>query len=131
MKRYKVLVADDNVKLLAAVKVRLEAEGYDVITTQDGYQALSFAAHEKPDLLVLDVKMPAGSGLSVHERMNALDEVRDIPVIYITGVGRDDIDAEAHRLGAFAVLHKPFETGRFLEIVRDALAYVAGPAAMS
>lgn len=120
----KILIADDDLKLLTALKVRLEAEGFEVMTTRDAYQALSFTVQHKPDLIVLDVNMPAGMGFSVQERLQQNNgELSQIPVVYITGESPDQVDQTAQELGAVAVIHKPFETDHLLETVRGALGY--------
>ena len=74
--RRRILIADDDRNLLQALTVRLDAAGYDVITTQDAYQALDFARKHRPDLLLLDINMPAGSGFSVHERIAKVNVVQ-------------------------------------------------------
>ena len=99
----KILIADDDVKLLQALTVRLEAEDFEVITCQDAYQALDMARRNLPDLLLLDINMPAGNGFSVQERIAKIKELAGIPVIYITGDASAAVDRNAHKLGAFAV----------------------------
>lgn len=120
-----ILIADDDVALLAALKARLEAAGYSVVATQDGYSAIDRAAHLCPDLLILDVNMPAGDGFSVQARMNKIDELANTPVIYLTGSSDETIDQSAAALGAFAVIHKPFQTEDLLTTVACALARAA------
>lgn len=121
MKRDTILIADDDPAQLRALEARLTAEGYDVIATADGYQALDRARHLRPALMLLDIRMPAGSGLSVHERKEKIPEIRDIPVIYLTGLSPDSVDEAAERLGAFAILHKPCETQELLRTIGAAL----------
>lgn len=103
-----VLIADDDLRLLRAMEARLSHEGYRVLSCQDGYQAIAIAHHEHPDLMILDINMPAGSGFSVHERMRTGEDTRSIPVLYITGHDTQVIYDIADRMGALAVLQKPF-----------------------
>jgi len=117
-----VLIADDDLGLLAAMRVRLESEGFTVISTQDAYQAVEQARKSLPDLLILDINMPAGSGFSVQQRLDNIPELADTPVIYITGEDPDQVDSIAERFGAFAVLHKPFETTTLIETSKKAVA---------
>ena len=119
----KILIADDDIKLLQALTVRLKAEGYEVIATQDAYQALAAAGRDKPDLLLLDINIPAGNGFSVQERIAKIEELAGIPIVYITGEEPEAVDHTAKELGAFAVVHKPFETEHLLDTVRAALGY--------
>lgn len=117
----KILIADDNLKLLKALTLRLEAEAFEVIASQDAYQALDFARRHQPDLILLDVNMPAGDGFSVQQRIAGNKELAGIPIIYLTGEKSAAVDEKAHELGAVAVIHKPFEMKRLLEVIRAAL----------
>lgn len=116
-----ILIADDDTGLLEALAVRLEAEGFEVISTRDAYQALAIARRDRPDLLLLDINMPAGNGFSVQERIGKIEELAGTPIIYITGEEPGTVDRTALELGAFAVVHKPFETAALLDTVRGAL----------
>lgn len=120
-----ILIADDDTALLMAIKARLEAEGYTVVAVQDGYTAIDRAAHLCPDLLILDVNMPAGNGFSVQMRMKKIEGLANTPVVYLTGSSADSIDTSAAALGAFAVIHKPFQTEELLGTVASALAQAA------
>ena len=120
-----ILIADDDTALLEALSCRLEHEGYRVFTTQDGYQALAIARREHPDVLILDISMPAGSGFSVRERIMAIDELSEVPVIFMTGHDLDSIQPTAFKLGATTVLQKPFETGTLGLAIQTALQNAA------
>ena len=85
MKKCRILIADDDPSLLDSLSIRLTAEGYEVFRAQDGYQALAFARTHMPDLLLLDISMPAGDGFSVHERLKKFAMMRQTPIIYVTG----------------------------------------------
>lgn len=117
----KILIADDDVRLLEAMKTRLAAIGFEVVTTQDSYQALEQARKVKPDVLVLDINMPAGNGFSVQQRVQRCPELGNVPVIYVTGEDPDKVDEIAMAMGAFAVLHKPFESSDLVDTIMDAL----------
>lgn len=119
----KLLIADDDLNLLKALTVRLESAGFEVITTQDAYQALEFARRSRPDALLLDINMPAGNGFSVQERISKIEELAGIPVIYITGDESEAVDRNARKLGAFAIIHKPFKTEKLLDIVHSAIVW--------
>lgn len=124
-----ILVADDDVRLLHAMSVRMTHEGYRVLTTQDGYQAVALARKEMPDLILLDISMPAGSGFSVHQRLRSIDELRHIPVIYITGRDTEEVYAAAEKLGAVTVLQKPFVADTLLHTVRSCIEHHRGSGA--
>ena len=120
MRPKRVLIADDDHALLCAMRTRLDAEGFEVVTAQDGYQALAIARSENPDVVVLDVNMPAGSGFSVRERLRAIDGLRDTPVVFITGEPADKVRREAVEHGISSILHKPVDGRDLLEKVRAA-----------
>jgi len=95
--------------------------GYDVMVAVDGCQAMDSACKYQPDLLILDVNMPAGGGISVQERLVYLPPMCTCPVIYVTGDKSDEIVDKAIRLGAEGILYKPFEHDRLLSMVQRAL----------
>jgi DNA-binding response OmpR family regulator len=116
-----ILVADDHDSFALALKERLCAEGYQVHTCKDAYQALAIARKEHPDLLILDVHMPAGSGFSVLDRLKSVPEIANTPVIIVTGDYSMETMLEADRHGVDLVLQKPFSTHDLLAYVRAAL----------
>ena len=116
-----ILIADDDLSLLKAMQVRLESVGFEVVVTQDSYQTVDKARRISPDLLILDINMPAGSGFTVQQRIKNLPELADIPVIYITGEDPDSVDDIAIRMGAYSILHKPFDASVLTETVKHAL----------
>lgn len=101
------MITDDDTALLAALKVRFEQINAQVITAEDGYNALAKAREFRPDLMVLDINMPAGDGFSVHERLASVDGLSDTKVIYLTGDRSERLDNLAYQLGAYEVFHKP------------------------
>ena len=117
-----ILIADDDERVLKALMLRLGKVGFNVVTATDGYSALALAAECKPSLLLLDINMPAGDGFSVQERMKGISELATTPVIYVTGDKSERLDDVARRLGAFAVLHKPFHIEELIDTVLSALS---------
>ena len=117
----RILIADDDPKLLAALEVRLMKLNVDVITATDGYSALAKANEEKPDLMILDVNMPAGDGFSVQERMGRPRQAGGLPVIYMTGDRSERLDEIAEDFGAYALFHKPIRMSVLVDAVYNAL----------
>ncbi|MFC2061918.1 response regulator transcription factor [Elusimicrobiota bacterium] len=87
----KILVVDDEFNIVELLKVNLEAEGFSVIGAYDGMQAVKYAHSEKPDLIILDIMLPAGSGYTVLERLNSSADTNLIPVIAMSGFSKDDL----------------------------------------
>ncbi len=121
----RILIADDDRALLEALKIRFQAEGYEVFTAQDAYQALEYARVNNPQVILLDVNMPAGDGFSVQERLKKMNIGVAVPVIYITGESSRRVDEGASDQGAFAVVRKPFDHQELLVMVRKALDSVS------
>ena len=117
----KILIVEDDPDLRRALTIRLKANGYDVVTAEDGVFAVSVARNEHPDLVLLDIGLPAGDGLAVLERYAKLSDLRTIPVVVLTG--RDPTVTEpavrAHHVAAF--LRKPVDNDVLLDTIRDAL----------
>ena len=122
----KILVAEDNRAMLQAISVRLESMGYTVVRAEDAYQAYAAALHEHPDVLVLDINLPAGDGFSIQSRLAQCGQFDADSVIYITGASPDEIAPRAAELGVREVLYKPFCTADLACAVRDAIEHRAG-----
>ncbi len=114
---FKILIADDDPGFLSALSVRLKSQGFDVITASDSYNALAKAKNENPDVMLLDVNMPAGDGFSVQERMKGDDGTNTIPVIYLTGDKSERLDEIAEELGAVALFHKPIRMSILIQAI--------------
>ncbi|MGD9688934.1 MAG: response regulator [Phycisphaerales bacterium] len=118
---YKVLLADDDLAFLKSMTVRLRAEGFEVVSVQDGYQAVELARKTWPDVLVLDINMPAGEGFTVTQRVDHIAHLEGIPIIYLTGERSARVDRLAKDGRAFTLLHKPFDTDALLAAITDAV----------
>jgi len=120
-----VLVVDDDLKLLKAVQIRLESLGYDVMIAQDAYYALATSVRAHPDLIVLDVNLPAGNGFGIEHRLHEIESLRDTPIIYITGESPEAIKEHVRHSGARKVLHKPFKAEELVAAVIEAIGVSA------
>jgi DNA-binding response OmpR family regulator len=128
METLKVLIADDSERLLAALRIQLQAQGMAVTTCSDAYMALDQARKCRPDVMVLDICMPAGNGFSVLERMEKIPEIRGVPVIYITGDRSAALDIKARRMGACGLIHKPISLSALVTLIKRATGtQIVGP----
>lgn len=118
----RILIADDNPELLAAMKTRFEQANTQVFTATDGYNALAQAAQHQPDVMILDINMPAGDGFSVMERFANMPETRRAKTIFITGDRSERLDKLAFDMGALEVFHKPVPFKMLVSTVREALS---------
>ena len=121
MSAKKILIIDDDQYLLVGLTARLKAKGYVVVCAGDSISAISVARKEAPDLVILDLGLPAGEGFVVLERMRDLADLAAIPVIVLSA--RDPAHSKQRALdaGAVAFFQKPPDNHDFLTAIRQAL----------
>lgn len=103
-----ILVADDERHVARVIKLSLEQAGCRVKTVDSGLAALSTAASERIDLLIVDISMPGMDGFQTVRTMKEKLRYADLPVIVLTGSGDANLRLEAETLGIAAFLTKPF-----------------------
>src|SRR5512140_2509997 len=111
MAKEKILVVDDEEKIVAIVKAYLEKDSYRVVTAFDGKQALATAKRERPDLIVLDLMLPEISGLDV---FRSLRDESAVPVIMLTARDDDGDKIVGLEMGADDYVTKPFNPRELL-----------------
>lgn len=117
-----ILVADDDRDLVTALSIRLKAAGYAVACAYDGAEALRLAGENRPDLIILDIRMPAGGGFTTIDKMKHSLVTRHVPVIFLTAFDDEDMRLQARNLGAAGYFRKPFDDSEFMETIRGVLA---------
>jgi two-component system KDP operon response regulator KdpE len=117
-----ILVVDDEIEIVRALRRSLTAHGYKVFTANSGEEAFEVTSKHRPDLLLLDLLLPGMSGLEVCERMRA---ELNIPIIVLSVKGAERDKVEALDLGADDYVSKPFGIDEVLARVRVALRHVA------
>jgi len=120
----KILIVDDERDIVKALMIRLHANGYEVVTAFDGAQGVFMAHKEKPDLIILDIRMPAGDGFSVAERLKSSTHTFTIPVIFLTGSPETSAEEKAMALGARFYIKKPYDPEELLDAVKRAIETV-------
>ena len=86
MANKKILIVDDEVQLVDMVKMRLEANNYDVIVAYDGQEGLDKARKEKPDLIILDLMLPKMDGYKVCRMLKFDEKYKNIPILMLTAL---------------------------------------------
>ena len=119
MAKWKILVVDDEQDVVKALKVRLKANGYNVVLAYDSVQAFMVANQEKPDLIILDVMIPGGGGFVVAERLKQSTATHHIPIIFLTGISGGE--ERAYKVGASGYLMKPYHPDELLATIHRAL----------
>src|SRR5213078_2961665 len=109
MTRPLILVGDNSQVVREVLRWHLESHGYRVVEAADGAASVTLAQQARPAVILLSVEMPVLNGHQALARLKADPEVRDTPVVFITGHAETDDVVEGLRLGAHDYLRKPFE----------------------
>ena len=117
----KILLVDDEVQLITMVQMRLEANGYEVITANDGQEGLEKAKSENPDLIMMDVMMPKMDGYKVCGLLKNDTRYSKIPIILFTARAQQDDKELGGEVGADAYVTKPFEPPVLLAKIEELL----------
>jgi DNA-binding response OmpR family regulator len=118
----KILIVEDDPSTAGALELRMRAAGYFPLVANDAVQAGRLAARDEPDLIVLDISLPGGSGLVVAERLKKRTENAGMPIIFLTGQKDPLILRQALDLCPAALIEKPYEIDELLGAVKSALA---------
>lgn len=108
-KRKRVLIADDDRILTHLLSSRLQAMGWTVDVALDAMQAVMFTRQQTPDVIVLDIAMPGGTGRQALHSLKASSKLRGIPVVVLSGSVDPDEEAKLVALGAVEFLRKPID----------------------
>src|SRR5437764_4449277 len=135
MNRKKILVVDDSPIVLKALSMKLNANGYEVLTADDGAGAVSVARKERPDLILLDISFPpdvahgggvAWDGFLIIDWLRRLEESKDVPIIVISGGDPAKYKQRALAKGAHSFFHKPIHHEELLGSIQQILAEKTG-----
>lgn len=115
MGKKKILVVDDEVMLVDLLKIRLEDNGYDVDSANDGFEGLSVAEATRPDLIILDINMEGMDGYTMLKEVRKNDQIKDTNIIMLTASGKNRELFEKEGISDY--ITKPFDTEDFLSRV--------------
>ena len=114
-----ILLIDDDQTIINVVSAVLRAGGYQVVTALDPVQGFMAVRREKPQLVVLDLMMPAGGGMQLLKKLAAMSKV---PIVVITSLTDGKVEAEAKAGGAAAFLKKPVDPAALKALVEELVA---------
>lgn len=117
----KILIVDDENVIVEVLRDLLQENGYQVITAMDGMQATMQAVKYKPDLVLLDISMPAGGGVAVYNRLKQSPDTQTIPVVFLTAMPPANLAQQLPYAKDVTVFRKPFKQKDLLEIVQKML----------
>jgi len=118
----KILVVDDAKVMREMVQAALVAQNHEIITAEDGVEALAIAREETVDLVLSDINMPNMNGISLVSKLRLLDAYKTTPVIMLTTEDSDFKKDKAKRMGANGWLQKPIDPNRLIKAVNTMLA---------
>jgi two-component system cell cycle response regulator DivK len=119
-------VIEDNAANLRLVRDLLESRGYRVLSASSGEEALDSLKFLAPRLILIDVQLPGMDGLDVARHLRARPDTRDVPIVALTAHAMRGDEERAREAGCSDYLTKPFDTGRFLELVAGLCARPPG-----
>ena len=120
----KILIADDDPHIVALISSRLKANKYEVVAAYDAVQTISQVRKEKPDIIILDIKMPAGTGIGVLENLRRCVDTSTTPVLVMTAYPNEATKQKALEMGAVDFIPKPFQAEEILVKIKKILGEV-------
>jgi DNA-binding response OmpR family regulator len=126
MTNAKILIVDDDPDLRQALRLRLRANHYETVHAIDGYSAIAQAYKEHPNLIILDLGLPAGDGFVVLDRLQRDDNLSLIPVIVLTARDPQTTEQRSLHAGATAFFQKPADNAELLNVIGAALSQTRG-----
>lgn len=118
----RILIVEDESDLLFVLAERLRWEGYSIDSASTKNQALLLLDRALPDLVLLDLMLPDGSGLEILDTLRARPDARSLPIVILSGLGDEKSIEEGLKRGADAYLSKPTPIVRVIETIRRHLA---------
>ncbi|MCF7873333.1 MAG: response regulator [Candidatus Omnitrophica bacterium] len=115
----KILIADDEPDFVELISMRLEVNGYDVVSAKDGQEAIDKTKSEKPDLLILDLMMPKVDGFEVCRMLKFDDNFKDLPIIVLSALDQQQDREKAVEAGADEYFIKPFDLSLLLTKIQE------------
>jgi len=116
-----ILIIDDDPDWVRMLSMRLQHEGYQVEAAFDAIQAVSQTIKLKPDLVLLDIMMPAGSGVGVLKNLRENVKTFNVPVIVLTGISDEQTKEAAEKLGISGYFMKPVDMDKLIEKLKEVL----------
>ena len=126
MANKKILIVDDDPDVLQGMHLRLKANQYDICLAVDAFSGVAEARRSEPDLILLDLGLPAGGGFMVMERLKMIPSLAIIPIIIVSARDRLGNQKRALDAGAKAFLQKPVDDDQLLAVIRQTLGQPAG-----
>jgi DNA-binding response OmpR family regulator len=117
----KILIVEDDLDALKLLSKRILNEGHEALAAKDAYQGTVLLRKENPDLVLLDLMMPAGGGIQVLKNMRQSTQIGHTPVIVLTAVGDENYKRMVMDMHIEAYINKPYDPEKLMKVVNDIL----------
>lgn len=118
----RILIIEDEPDIARLMAKKLMTNGFEVFIAIDAYQGVKSAHQNKPDLIILDLMLPAGGGVSVFKNIRASTETCTIPVIVVSGMGDAECKNRLLREGVEGYFEKPYDGNALVAAIRNVLS---------
>ena len=118
-KACKLLIVDDEPDINELLSYNFRKRGFDVATACDGKVALETIQHFMPDIIILDIMMPVMNGVSLCKELKSREDLKNIPVLFLSATSNDFLIDEALGAGGMMYLSKPIQIGMLIRIVSE------------
>lgn len=117
----KILIAEDDQDIRELIVLTLQFSGYDVVSTEDGAQAVAAAQQDSFDLILMDVRMPRMTGYEACRRLREIESTRYTPLIFLSAKGQESEIQAGLDAGATQYILKPFSPDMLIQKIADVL----------
>lgn len=114
---YSILIVDDTIILAEAIADMLQMEGYKVALASNGFEALTVLEHQRPDLIISDLRMPVMDGIEFIKQVRKIDSLYKTPIIVLSAQADKSNKLESEQAGANLFLIKPFDEQELLSAI--------------
>ncbi len=116
-----ILFVDDSASIRALVKMILEEDGYNVLMSEDGQDAMRFFDGRTIDLVITDLHMPRMNGIELIKGVRKINGYRFVPILFLTTETNSELKHEAKAAGATGWITKPFDKNKFLQVIKKVI----------
>ena len=120
--KFLILIVDDSADNVAMLSLDLQQQGYRIVTASNGEDAITVATNTTPNLILMDINLPALDGLGATRRIREIEGLRDVPIVAITAFGTEGFQRAAYDVGVSGYLTKPLDLDRMHQLIARLLS---------
>ena len=119
--QHSVLIVDDDAAMAEVLSTRLASQGFRTLTALQGQEGLTLAKEKRPDLILLDLRLPDCDGFDVCAELDESPETTGIPIIILSGMARPDVIRKSRAAGCRYYVRKPYDPNALLLLIQQAI----------